>query len=268
MARKLTWVLLLCLGALSIAALSQTPASGRNDKPAGRGKEHPNLVPNGDFEKGDITPTGWQTIDGLTSFWVQDSDPAHGKVLKFDTDVLQSQAYDWWVEIAKGAASKKAPKKVPSTDPNKYDTIAAFDGVFMWSEFIPIEKGKAYWLTLDVKGPAGMMVWLVGYPEKTTTAFGADMAAFQDYLNEKKTGKPDPKKRNFDPFIHKYVWKGQLVVGGSDEWKTYSRRQQPFRPTANTPNVKYVRVFLLPYWPPGTYYVDNVRLVEYDEKKE
>jgi hypothetical protein len=39
----------------------------------------------------------------------------------------------------------------------------------------------------------------------------------------------------------------------------------PFRPTANTPAVKYVRVLLLPYWPPGIYYVDNVKLVEYPE---
>src|SRR5438874_747691 len=36
-----------------------------------------NLVANGDFEKGMGTPVGWQTVDGLTSFWVKDEDPAH-----------------------------------------------------------------------------------------------------------------------------------------------------------------------------------------------
>jgi hypothetical protein len=248
--------------AAALGANQPTPKS------ADQQKSPVNLVPNGDFEKGDLTPTGWQTVDGLTSFWVHDSDPAHGRVLKFDTDVLQQQAYHWWVQIAKGASPKDAPKKIPSKDPNKYDTLAAFDGAFMWSDFIPIEKDKAYWLALDVKGQAGMMVWLVGYPEKTSTAFGADMAAFQEYLKEKVAGKPDPKKRNFDPFIHKYVWKGQLTVGGSNEWKTYSRREKPFRPTANTPNVRYVRVLLLPYWPPGTYCVDNVKLVEYSDAKK
>src|SRR5262249_54079040 len=50
-----------------------------------------NLIPNGDFEQGDASPKGWQKIDGLSTFWVKDKDPAHGKVLKFDTDVLQSQ---------------------------------------------------------------------------------------------------------------------------------------------------------------------------------
>ena len=58
---------------------------------------------------------------------------------------------------------------------------------------------------------------------------------------------------------------GQLAAGGSNEWKTYSRRKQPFRPTSVTPNVRYVRVLILPTWPPGTYWVDNVRLVEREE---
>ena len=40
-------------------------------------------------------------------------------------------------------------------------------------------------------------------------------------------------KRGHESFIHNYVWKGQLsTLGGSDEWKTYSRDEMPFRPTA------------------------------------
>jgi hypothetical protein len=219
-----------------------------------------NLVSNGDFETGKTTPTGWQTVDGLASFWVKDDDPAHGKVLKFDTDVLQSQAYDWWVKIADGAAPDDAPKKQPTVEP-KYDTIAGLDGAWFWSDPIPVEKGKAYWLTLDVKGP-GIMAWLVGYPEKPSTAFGADEGAFVEYQKMKKTGEPSSQKRGRDPFIHNYVWRGQLATKSAETWTTFSRREKPFRPTANTPNVKYVRVLIYPFWPPGIYYVDNVRLVE------
>jgi hypothetical protein len=223
-----------------------------------------NLVPNGDFETGQITPAGWQSVDGLTSFWVQDEDPMHGKVLKFDTDVLQSQAYDWWIKVAEGASPGDAPKKQPTVKP-KYDTIAGLDGAWFWSDPIPVEKGKAYWLTLDVKGPP-IMVWLVGYPEKPSTAFGADEGAFVEYQKTKKTGQPASQKRGRDPFIHNYVWRGQLATKGSDGWKTFSRREKPFRPTANTPDVKYVRVLIYPFWPPGTYYVDNVRLVEVPDR--
>jgi hypothetical protein len=223
-----------------------------------------NLVPNGDFEKGKVAPSGWQTVDGLSSFWVKDDDPKHGKVIRFDTDVYQSQGYDWWVRIARGASPRDAPRKKRTTGDN-YDTLAGNDGVWFWSDPFPIKKGKAYWLTIDVKGP-GLLVWLVGYPEKPSTAFGADEGAFQEVLKEKLTGKPAAKGRDHDPFIHKYVWKGQLAAGGSDGWKTYARRSQPFRPTANTPQVKYCRILILPTWPPGVYYVDNVRLVEVEDK--
>jgi hypothetical protein len=223
-----------------------------------------NLIPNGDFEEGDESPKGWQKIDGLCSFWVKDKDPDHGKVIKFDTDVQQGQAYEWWPKIALGKAkAKDAPAKKPTVEP-KYDTIAGNDGVWYWSDPVRIEKDKAYWLSLDVKGPA-ILVWLVGYPEKPDTSFGADNGAFQDVLKEFVTGKPVEKKRGFKSFIHKYVWKGQLTAGGSNEWKTYSRRAKPFRPTAVRPTVKWVRVMLYPFWPPGEYYVDNVRLVEIED---
>ncbi len=246
---------------LGLAATAE-PEKAKETKPK-EVKDARNLVPNGDFEAGETTPTGWQTIDGLTTFWVKDEDPKHGKVIKFDTDVYQSQGYDWWVKIARGAAPKDAPKKIPTVG-DKYDTLAGLDGVWFWSDFIPVEKGKAYWLTMDVKGPA-LLAWLVGYPKKESTAFGADAAAFQQVLEEKITGVPKDVKRGFDMFIHKYNWKGQLAAGGGNEWRTYSRRAQPFRPTANTPDVRFVRVLVLPTWPPGIYHLDNVRLVEVED---
>jgi hypothetical protein len=217
-----------------------------------------NLLPNGDFEKGDDSPAAWQTIDGLSSFWVDD-DEAHGKVMKFDTDVLQSQAYRWWEQIVAGAKSADAPAKEPTVEP-KYDTLAGLDGVWYYSDYIRVEKDKKYWLTLDVKGPE-IMVWLVGYPEKPDTTFGADQGALQQFLHESK-GTAEPQQRGRRSFIHKYVWKGQMKAGGPNEWKTYSRREKPFEPTKNTPNVRFVRVLIYPYWPPGDYYVDNVKLVE------
>lgn len=221
-----------------------------------------NLLPNGDFEAGDESPLAWQKIDGLSSFWVDDADPKHGKVMKFDTDVTQAQAYAWWSKIVEGAPAKDAPVRQPTVEP-KYDTLAGLDGVWFYSDYVPVEAGKKYWLTVDVKGP-GILVWLVGYPEKPDTTFGADQGALQQYLAEAK-GRAQPQKRGRPAFIHKYVWKGQMSAGGADQWKTYSRRAKPFEPTKNTPSVRYVRVLVYPFWPPATYYVDNVRLTEYVE---
>jgi hypothetical protein len=220
------------------------------------------LLPNGDFEEGEGSPRAWQQIDGLSTFWVDDPDSARGKVLRFDTDVLQSQAYRWWGKIVEGASPREAPPKEPTVEP-KYDTLAGLDGVWYYSDYVPVERGKSYWLTLDVKGPA-ILVWLVGYPDKPDTTFGADQGALQQYLQE-AAGTAEPQKRGRKAFIHKYVWKGQLTAGGSDQWQTYSRRAKPFSPTKNTPSVRYVRVLLYPFWPPGEYRVDNVRLTEYEE---
>jgi hypothetical protein len=251
-------------------AYPDDPAPAAEKSPPAAATADKNLLPNGDFEQGDASPLGWQTIDGLSSFWVDDPDPRHGKVMKFDTDVTQAQAYGWWSKIVAGAAAKDAPPKDATVEP-KYDTLAGLDGVWFYSDYIPVEPGKKYWLTIDVKGP-GILVWLVGYPNKPDTTFGADQGALQQYLAESKeraqTGREPTQQRNRPAFIHKYVWKGQMPAGGSDEWRTYSRRAKPFEPTKNTPSVRYVRVLVYPFWPPATYYVDNVRLTEYtDEAK-
>ena len=224
-----------------------------------------NLLPNGDFNEGEITPHHWQTIDGLSTFWVDDPDPKRGKVLKFDTDVQQAQAYVWWKNISEGTSPLGAPKKLPTVEP-KYDTLAGLDGVWFWSDAIPVEKGAEYWLTLDAKG-AGMLVWLVGYPEKPDCSFAADEGAVRESI-AKQNGMGPPNVRNRQLFVHKYVWKGQLAVQPSAEWKTFSRREKPFSPTKNTPNVKYVRVLLYPFWPPGEYFVDNVRLTRHSSATE
>lgn len=266
--RKKTMRLVWIIGVLALGGwLGLHRAGAEPDQPVKDRKEVKNLLPNGDFEEGDATPRHWQTIDGLTTFWVKDADPKRGKAIKFDTDVLQSQGYEWWGKIARAkGTAKDAPAKLPTTPP-KYDTLAGLDGVWLWSDPIPAEKGKAYWLTIDVKGP-GLLVWLVGYPDKPDTAFGADAKAFQEYLRDNVLGKPRENKRGFDSIIAKYVWRGQLAAGGTNEWKTYSRREKPFRPTRMTPNVKWLRVLVLPTWPPGEYWIDNVRLTEIEDKEE
>lgn len=262
------FVLALIVSAAAAFA-QQDDAKSPKEKPAAKStdkestdKKTDNLFPNGNFDEGKVTPVHWQTIDGLSSFWVEDKDPKRGKVLKFDTDILQSQAYDWWVKIIDGESPQKAPKKIPTTPP-KYDTLAGLDGVWYWSDAIPIERNKQYWLTLDAKG-AGMLVWLVGYPEGPDISFASDAGAVKQYVAKVK-GTAPPNERNRKPFIRKNVWKGQLKIGASKEWKTFSRRKKPFHPTKYTPTVRYVRVLLYPFWPPGEYFVDNVKLVEYDE---
>src|SRR5271156_4025491 len=97
---RCTWLMAcvaMSLGLLTTLAETPREKAGPTDK-----KEPKNLIPNGDFEKGTDSPDGWQKIDGLTTFWEKDPDGKRGKVIRIDTDVLQSQAYEWWVKISKG----------------------------------------------------------------------------------------------------------------------------------------------------------------------
>jgi len=266
------------LCALAACAWLLTTAPAAEEKKAEEKKEAKNLLPNGDFEKGKDSPEGWQQVDGLTTFWVDDPDKKRGKIVKFDTDVLQSQGYEWWAKISKGGKAKDAPKKKATTPP-KYDTLAGLDGVWYWSDFIEVEKGKQYWLTMDIKAgdskeTPDVMAWLVGYEKKESTAFGADANAFQEYLEEQKKkaqGKELDRGRMFAGFINKYVYRGQLNARYAKDvgngWRRWTRDKMPFNPTSrHTPKVKYVRVLVLPYWPPGECYLDGVRLTEHEEK--
>src|SRR3954451_8793591 len=93
------------LTALALMSVAMLPAAPPEKKPDAK-KFDPkidgnNLIPNGDFEEGDETPAHWQTVDGLTTFYVKDPDPKRGKCIKFDTDVLQSQGYEWWAHFAR-----------------------------------------------------------------------------------------------------------------------------------------------------------------------
>ena len=271
-------------GDFAQSRLSLRECAFAQPKKSDRKLEGKNLLPNGDFEDGDVSPKGWQTIDGLTTFYVKDADPKRNKCIKIDTDVLQSQGYEWWAKFAKaeglGAtvrvwghnwwadrikppSPKDAPKKLPTFEP-KYDTLAGLDGVWYWSDYIPVEKGKAYWLTLDCKGVPGsdVKIWLVGYPERHPVVFGSEAKALIGYLKEEQLPKNARNERNKEPVIAKYVYRGQMSASPSAQWQTFSRKEKLFRPTSVTPTVKWARILVLPYWPPGEYWIDNVRLVE------
>ncbi|MEI7437467.1 MAG: hypothetical protein WCL16_11760 [bacterium] len=215
-----------------------------------------NLLRNGGFEDGAGTPAGWQTWDGLTTFWERDPDPARGRYLRFDTRPPQDQASAWWLQVRRGASPTNAPN--PGSC-GQYATVGGLEGAWFFSDPVACEPGKAYWLTVDARGPGGF-VWLLGYKLKPDIRFGSDIAVvWEAERNEKLPGAG--RTRDHEPYIHNYEWKGQLKVPPSDTWITVARRSKPFRPTAMTPEVRWLRVMLYACWPnAGTYCYDNVRL--------
>ncbi len=58
------------------------------------------------------------------------------------------------------------------------------------------------------------------------------------------------------------VWRGPCHCRTSeDEWRTFSWRAAK-SPTRFSEKIRHLRIRVLLYWPPGTYFVDNVRLWE------
>ncbi|MEK7271133.1 MAG: hypothetical protein AAB215_09370 [Planctomycetota bacterium] len=210
-------------------------------KPVEPPKPGENLLKNGSFEEksgNDLAPgpAGWDPPNDLTTFWEKDDDPAHGFVIRVDTGVLESEAKAREKEMDAAASEKRKPAPArPKTEPgprDKYGVIGASYGVSLYGEAIPVKPGKAYRLTVDVKGKSGKdfapKVWVRGL---------SDLGGRERRL---------------------YDFPLTCRLGG-EGWRTFSGA---FHPTKNTPKVQRMRVMLYAYWPAGEYGFDNVRIVE------
>lgn len=189
------------------------------------------LVPNGAFEQGkDGKPDAWQAPDDLCTFWVR-APQGKGKCIKIDTDVLRVEFLARQKEMERTPVPPAAPKS-PTKEP-KYDTVAGVEGVRYMSDWIEIAPGRSYRLDVDCRVDGGAKtpkVFVKGYFE-------------------------DPRR---PPELRRRVkYEKYLNCAADEKWRTFS---MTCAPTARTPDVKWVRVIIFAYWPPGTYYFDNVRL--------
>jgi hypothetical protein len=243
-------LILVLLGAFSAGLFAGDPKDGKKAAGPARGAAkgptaagRKNLVPNGDFEAaGKGGPAAWQRPDGLTSFWVS-APGGKGKCIEIDTDVLASQfrAREDEMEKARAAGLQPPPppKRLP-TQPPKYDTVAGLDGVHFGSDEIPIDPAKHYLLEADVRveGSASPKIWVKAYA----------------------------RTKSRDVERDRIVWKKSLNMNGAGpRWKTF-RMVFP-RGTVIPPGVDRIRLYLYPFWPPATYYYDNVKLVEISEEE-
>jgi hypothetical protein len=194
-----------------------------------------NLVKNGGFDDGDsrIGPDGWQRPDGLCSFWIKDPKQG-GRVMKFDTNVLVKEFRARRAEM--DLESPPPPKaKAPVGHAQRYNTVAAHEGVAFFSDPIPVEPQRRYRLQFDCrvedKGGRKMApkVFVVGYFHLK----GVERRGYKVYKS---------------------------CEAGPD-WRTF---KLDFSPASRSSQVTHMRVMLFPYWPPGVYYFDNVRVEALD----
>ncbi len=190
------------------------------------------LVPNGAFEQGkDGKPDAWQAPDGLCTFWAQ-APQGKGKCITIDTDVLRDEFLARQKEMEKKPVPPAGPKS-PTKEP-KYDTVAGAEGVSYMSGWIEIAPGRSYRLEVDCRVDGGA---------KTPKVF------VKGYFADPRRPPESPRRVKYEKY---------LKCAANEKWQTFS---MTCAPTARTPDVKWVRVIIFAYWPPGTYHFDNVRLL-------
>jgi hypothetical protein len=192
----------------------------------------PELVNNGGFEAGDRNPEGWQRIDGLTTFWPAEG--RAGKGLKIVTDVYHDQWAEWQKKYKAGATAAEAPKAAP-TPGAKYDTVAGTYGVAYDSDPIPVQPGKAYKVSISYRGRSDDFF----FPKLFIRGWG-------DVKGE--------KREVFDSYL------ALRCKTAGEEWESNVRIVEI--PTDTQYKVEYVKLKIYAYWPPGTFYFDNVSMKE------
>jgi hypothetical protein len=192
----------------------------------------PELVKNGGFETGDKTPADWQRIDGQTTFWTADGNP--GKCLKINTDVYHDEWVEWQKKYKAGATADQAPTPTPTKGP-KYDTVAGIYGVAFDSRPIPVTPGKAYKVSISYKGKSDDFF----FPKLF-------IRGWADIQGEKRVV--------YDAYLAL-----RCKTAGKD-WESNVRICEIPKDTQSP--IEYVVLKVYAYWPPGTFYFDNVSMKE------
>jgi len=211
----------------------------------------PMLSKNPGFEEGSgEKPVGWERIDGLTTFWLDDPTGAgRGKVLKMDTRMVQTQADEWWHKWRAGAPASQAPEPILAPPP-AYDSVGGLHGAHYYSDFFEIKPGMRYRVLADFKG-------------KTTDFFFAKVFVKGYGMVPATVREQKPERRE--------IWRTYLACRNfENRWKHYSETftipQRGVRMSnVATVQVRWIRIIPYAYWPPGLFYWDNVKIVQEPE---
>jgi TolB-like protein len=190
------------------------------------------LVKNGGFETGAKSPDNWQRIDGLTTFWPAEG--RAGKGLKIVTDVYHDQWVEWQKQYKAGASADKAPAAA-QTSGNKYDTVAGIYGVAYDSDPIPVAPGKSYKVSISYKGKSDDFFFPKLFIRGWARVGDEDRVVYDAYL-------------------------ALRCATGGKEWESNVRIIDVPKDTQSP--VKYVKLKIYAYWPPGTFYFDDVSMKE------
>jgi hypothetical protein len=245
------------------------PQVGDEPEPALKALGKP-LNVNGDFEQG---AKGWQGPDNVASFL--EAGPhtglaaaGRGTVLRIRTDLARDPWLEYYRNLRLGLADANHPPAI-ATD-TSYNSVAGLEGVHFNSDWLPATPGARYWLTADVKKPGGTpKIFVKGFIDWSAQADGLpELSMVERKLTPQAFAALTPEERKKliaeDAAAHgdryrreSYRWFLNCIEGGKD----WTHHAAPFPPRGGLPkNVQWLQIQVYAYWPPGTYYFDNVHL--------
>ncbi len=225
---------------------------------------------NGDFESG---RAGWAAPDNVSTKLVADTRAGRkGKLLRIFTDLDREAWLKYQRDLRLGKADPARPPKI-GTVANKYATVAALEGVHFRSRWIDAAAGQRYWLVADMKGrTAGIF-----FPKIFVKGF-ADFSAVADAISEVSLHE---MKMSPDQFVALPADKQKQLIAADAKahpdryrrevyrWYLACRNEQsrwrhyaaPVPPRGGLPaNVRWLRIDVYAYWPPGEFLFDDVHL--------
>jgi len=231
----------------------------------------PNLVRNGDFEKGKGgQPAWWSKVDGLTTFWERGG--KSGRCVRFDTSVQQKD---------KRAFQRDPQNFKGRSKGGKYSTVGAHEGVWLWSWPIEVKPTDRYFIIeADVKGPAKStmlfypQVLIRGYQKFDLKRHGETSSYFQvphegGPAYSEQFGKKQRPAREGDYLM---VYRHSLVcrLPAANRWFHFKMGFKIPTIKKYRPDVLLLKLYAM--WPLGNYWFDNVTLrratrAEYDKAK-
>jgi hypothetical protein len=218
----------------------------------------------GDFEQGG---KGWQSPDNVASF-LEAGPVGRGTILRIRTDLQRDPWLEYYRNLRLGLADANRPPAIGKD--TSYNSVAGLEGVHFNSDWLPAEPGRRYWLTADVKKAGGTpKVFVKGFIDWSAHADGLpELSMVERKLTpqafaalpaeERKKLIAEDSKAHSDRYRREsYRW----FLNCNQKENDWTHCAAPFPPRGGLPrNVQWLQIQVYAYWPPGTYYFDNVNL--------
>ena len=228
----------------------------------------------GDFEK---ARPGWDRPDNVSTF-IEPGPAGRGKVLRIRTDLQRDPWLAYRRKLRFGEADPNRPPKIARD--TSYGSVAGLEGVHFRSQWIDATPGHRYWLLADMKGKtAGIFfpkIYVKGFSDWSPHAKALpELSLKERKLTAEQFAALPPEQRKAliaaDAKAHgdryrRECFRWYLSCRNEDDtWKHYAA---PLPPRGGLPkDVRWLRIDVHAYWPPGNYYFDNVNLYKDPRQK-